>query len=196
MKWTIAMSMVCVISMGGIVGAEEQRQVTMQEPIAAPAASPAALAAQKAKQKAAAQLNGTEWVVECTPMSGEKLKKPMTDTLQFNNGKLTSTRLTKDGYMPSNYTLSVGDDGVPIWETMQTGDTGMASWRGELHGETMTGIFSHHPVEGAAQDYSFLGHPSGTVASTSAPAASTPSPAAAAPSKKPHPEQSKKKGWF
>jgi hypothetical protein len=177
-----------------VVGAAESPEggkAAMQEPVVPPALPSAA---DKTKQEAAAKLNRTEWTVEFSLMSAEKLKKPMHDTLQFDQGKLTSAMLTKDGYTPSNYTLSVGADGVPIWETMQNSEKGTASWRGELHGETMSGILSRHGSDGTAQDYSFLGRQSGTVASTSAPATPVAAVQSSAPAKSEKPK--KKKGWF
>ncbi len=140
-------------------------------------------------------------------MSGEKLKKPMQDTLKFQQGKLTSAMLTKDGYVSSNYTLTVGDDAIPVWETMQVHpEKGNAFWRGELHGDTMSGILSRHPLEGPAQDYSFLGHQSGT-ASTDEAAFSVPPPAVKPAQPRPTPTAvgaaapvaqttPKKKSWF
>lgn len=158
------------------------------------------IAASKAKQQAeaAAQLGGSEWAVECTSMSGEK-KKPMNDTLTFEQGTLTSAMLTKDGYTTSNYTLSIGEDGIPVWETMQThAEKGNAFWRGELHGDKMSGVFSHHASDGTAHDYSFLGQRTASVAAAEAAAPAVPAtppapsitPAAAEQPKK------KKKSWF
>lgn len=117
-------------------------------------------AALKAKrdQEAAALLNGTLWSVEMMPLSGEKGKKPLQDTLKFEGGKITSTALSKEGYPTSNYTLTVGEDGLVVWETMQTKEgAGVVFWRGERQGDTMRGILSKQPTEGKNTDYSFSG---------------------------------------
>lgn len=150
--------------------AEEQHHVasgpatTVEETqTSPPAASPAATALQKPnkstlEKEAAARLNGTEWSLELTPMQGEKPKRPLTDALRFTEGKIESKALSSQGYPVSNYTLTVGDDGIPVWETMQTSKTeGVVFWRGELHDEHMRGVLSKHPLKGDAQDYSFSG---------------------------------------
>ena len=118
----------------------------------------AAAAALKAKQEkeAAALLNGTVWNVEMTPLSGEK--KLVKDTLKFEGGKITSIALSKEGYAPSNFTLTVEVGDLVIWETMQSKEgTGVVFWRGERQGETMRGILSKQPTDGKSTDYSFSG---------------------------------------
>ena len=192
------------------------------DPVAAetPAAPVVDTAAQEAAQKAAAQkikrqretlvqLNDTRWTIELAPMSGERSEQPKrkpTDTLSFsgatktNNGQISSERLAKEGFEPSNFTLSVGDDNIPIWETMQSKPDGSnAFWRGELHGEKMSGILSRHAADGTAQDFSFVGQPAGA-ASVQAP---TPAPAVTPAANKTAPAPTstippakKKKGWF
>lgn len=130
------------------------------------------LAAERAERerRAASQLNGTTWTVDMTPLSGEKAQKPLKDTLTFDAGKVTSQVLSRDGYPTSNYTLTIHDDGAVVWETMQTKEgAGVAFWRGERHGDTMRGILSRHPAEGASLDYSF----SGTAAASEAPQPTT-----------------------
>jgi hypothetical protein len=116
-------------------------------------------AASQAEEEATKQLlHGTTWSIEWTPMSGETRAQPFTDTLSFENGQITSQRLSAEGYPSSNYTFTIGDDDIPVWETMQTSEgSGVVFWRGEVHGEAMRGIVSQHPVEGAAQDFSFAG---------------------------------------
>ncbi len=143
-------------------------------PTPPPAAPKADHVAQQAQ--AAARLKGTAWAIELTPMTGEKPKRPLTDTLHFENGKIGSDGLTKSGYPATNYTLTIGDDNTPVWESMQTKEgEGVSFWRGELRGETMRGILSKHPIEGNAEDYSFVGHQSGSAAPATADA--TPSTA-------------------
>jgi hypothetical protein len=171
--------------------------------------APAAKKAPTAEERLLQVIDGTSWAVELTPMGGEG--KPTKDTINFAGRQVTSKFLDKHGYGTSNFTLTIGGDGVPVWETMQTKEgEGVAFWRGEFHGDSMRGILSKQMAEGATQDYSFAGRessgrrvaadavPSAAPASSStaaapapsAPAAVTPPPAAATPQPK------KKRGWF
>ncbi|MBI4313191.1 MAG: hypothetical protein HY594_00090 [Candidatus Omnitrophica bacterium] len=137
----------------------------------APAASQQS-ASQKDQQVQAAQarLSSTEWAIELSPMSGEKGKAAIKDTLVFEKGKVQSRQLASAGFPATNYTLTVGDDGVAVWETMQTGsDTSVAFWRGELHGEAMRGILSKHPAKGNSMDMAFSGQFSGAAAAGAIP---------------------------
>lgn len=131
----------------------------------APQAAPKAVSNKDQQIKEAqARLNGTQWTVELMPMSGEKPKAGTKDTLIFDKGRIQSKQLAGSGFPATNYTLTVGDDGVAVWETMQTGqDTSVAFWRGELHGETMRGILSKHPAKGNSIDMAFSGQFSGAV---------------------------------
>ena len=132
------------------------------------AAAEAELKAKREKE-AAALLNGTVWNVEMVPLSGEKGKKPLADTLTFEGGKINSKSLSKEGYATSNYTLTVEVGDLVIWETMQSKEgTGVVFWRGERQGDTMRGILSKQPTDGKNVDYSF----SGKVLSPAAPPAS------------------------
>ena len=148
------------------MGARAEQPMAAQEPDTAPAAEAPAAAPEpppappKAKTpegEIRAQLAGTSWDVELTMIAGEKTKKQK-DTLTFDDRQIKSDRLTKAGYPATNYTLTIGDDGVPVWETMQTKEgEGVAFWRGELHGTVMRGVLSKHPTEGAPEDASFTG---------------------------------------
>ncbi len=116
-----------------------------------------AAAKQARAAEVAARLSGAEWVIELTPMSGEGAKATRQDTLLFADGTVTSKQLSAKSYNTTNYTLTIGDDGTPVWETMQTSEAeGVAFWRGELREDGMRGILSKHPLEGNAEDYSFV----------------------------------------
>lgn len=124
-------------------------------------------------QEAQSRLNGTEWTIQVTPLGGTQPKYPEADTLRFEKGKVSSKQLDNAGFMATNYTLTVGDDGVPVWETMQTsGDTSVALWRGQIHGETMRGMFSKHSAQGEITDSAFSGKFVGPIASSAPPPAS------------------------
>lgn len=132
----------------------------------------AAVLREKREKEAAALLDGTLWSVEMMSLSGEKGKKSLQDTLRFEDEKIASTALSKEGYPSSNYTLTVGEDGLIVWETMQTKEgAGVVFWRGERQGDTMRGILSKQPLEGNNVDYSFSGKMTGAAAPAAAPAA-------------------------
>ena len=157
----------------------EAKEASKGHPAVLSPASAEKIAVKAAKEKeAAALLNGTIWSIEWTPLSGGKPKKPLKDTLTFENGKVTSETLSRDGYPTSNYTLTVGEDGVTVWETMQTKEkTGVVFWRGERQGDTMRGILSKQPADGPPVDHSF----SGRLVETKQPAPAVPPPPSTAP---------------
>jgi hypothetical protein len=138
-----------------------------------PAANPAADLVKEAEAK----LRGTVWMIKLTPIGGSS-GAAKEDRLNFAQGKIASDKMISDGFPASNYTLTVGDDLVPVWETMQSGgDKGVAFWRGELHGEIMRGILSKHLTQGGTEDYSFSG--SKTEGAPVIPEAKPPTPAPA-----------------
>ena len=111
----------------------------------------------KREKEAAAALNGTTWVISMTRL-GQKSDKPLQDTLKFDAGKITSIQFAKNGYIPSNYTVTVGDGSLVVWETMQAKEgAGVVFWRGERQGEAMQGILSKQPADGKNEDFSFSG---------------------------------------
>lgn len=105
------------------------------------------------------ELEGTVWSIQLSPM-GKKSGKPVKDILTFENGKVQSGRLIKEGYPATNYTLTLqeGENAPTVWETMQTKEgAGVAFWRGERQGETLQGILSRRSDEGEVEDFSFSG---------------------------------------
>ena len=118
-------------------------------PAAAPAVKPSP------EKEVQAQLDGTKWTLELIPLSGDKTKTQK-DALTFSGRQVTSEQLSKAGYGTTNYSVTIGGDGVAVWETMQTKEgEGLAFWRGELHGANMDGALSKQPVKGAPQDFAF-----------------------------------------
>lgn len=179
-----------------------------------PAAPPAS---ESPLDKVKAQLNGTRWTIQLNPLASgaaEKEKaKPQKDTVTFDGNKVSSEQLSKAGYGASNYTLTIGDDAVPVWETMmQKEGAGVVFWRGELHGGTVRGVFSKHPTEGDHQDFSFSGTEQGgksidagvapkpstppAATSSAAPAAPASAPSAVKPQAASSQPPAKKKGIF
>lgn len=166
--------------------------------------------------EAAKELSGTSWSITLSPLSGEKPKKPLTDTLTFDGTKLTSQATAKEGYAPANCTVTVPDGATVVWETMQSKEgAGVVFWRGERRGDRVSGIISKQPASGNSADFSFSGAlnapaapavpatPPAPAAQGQVPAAQTPSAQTAAPAPaqaqqpaKPAPApEKKKKGW-
>ncbi|MBU4304522.1 MAG: hypothetical protein KJ893_02685 [Candidatus Omnitrophica bacterium] len=139
---------------------KETKSVPVQKPAAADTAKPESnkdkdrmklLREQKRKQ-----LNSSSWDVEIVPMSGAGKKRK--DVLIFEENRFSAEQFAKEGFKPTNYTLSVTDEEIAVWETMQTAEEGkMVFWRGEAAQDmqTMRGILSQQTPDGKSQDFSF-----------------------------------------
>lgn len=108
------------------------------------------------------ELNNSVWDIELRPMANnasKKLKKTP-DTLRFQDKKIGSDKLIKEGFSTSNYTVRIKgkDNDIVIWETMQTSEeSGVAFWRGEVRdGDTMRGVLSWHVTDKKKRDYTFV----------------------------------------
>jgi hypothetical protein len=100
-----------------------------------------------------AELNGSSWSVKIESQSG-KGDFLGQDTLIFQNDRFRSERAGKLDYGPTNYTLTVQEQGPTIWETMQTSKKGEVSfWRGEWKEGVMTGIVSRQLEKGNEEYY-------------------------------------------
>lgn len=190
----------------GAQSKEAASKAKAKKPIAS-TASAAFLEKQAKEKEALAQLNGTVWGAELFPTADPKAKKPLKDKLHFEGTRLTSEAMSKEGYPPSNFSLAIGGDGVIVWETMQTKEgAGVAFWRAEVQGETLRGILSKHPTEGAPIDYSFTAKLLEKKEPEVAPEVSPPPPAPApapvpvveepAPKKEETAPKKKSKGWW
>ena len=147
-------------------------------PIAPPVKSPQDHAIEAWLEK----LNGTTWSLELRPSSA-KQGGPQQDTVTFEGKRVVSTLLMGEGYGGSNFTLTVGDDGTATWETMQANTGGdMVFWRGEIRGETMSGVLSKQPALGSSLTFSFTG----TIHHASAPSGATSSATPPSPKAAPH----------
>jgi hypothetical protein len=107
-------------------------------------------------QKKLNELNNTEWAVEMISTSPKAKKE--TDSITFQNNQVSVASYAKKGFPTTNFTLTVQEDGVVIWETMQTSEkAGIAFWRGELDPKllTMRGVVSYQIDKKNKQDYSF-----------------------------------------
>ena len=116
------------------------------------------VARRQAMQKAQDALNSKEWTIYLVPsgVSAGKGLRMQTDILTFKGIRIASKNLISRGYNDSNFTLSIAPDGTAIWETMQRNEKeDLVFWRGELRGDTMTGVVGMHPKSGAVEEYSF-----------------------------------------
>ena len=112
------------------------------------------------KADAQARLNATQWAIELLPLSESKSKYPLTDTLRFAEGKITSEVLSSREFPTSNYTLTIEKQSIPVWQTMQTkpgSKKEVVFWRGELHGDRMRGVMSRQLEKGKSESFSFAG---------------------------------------
>ncbi len=113
----------------------------------------------KLSEEAQKTLNGFAWTLEVSPSGVKKEDRKSTpDTLIFKDGKMSSEGLAKKGYGTSNYTLSIGDDGIPVFETMQRDENeGVAFWRGELVDGQIRGVISVQKAKEPAISFGFHG---------------------------------------
>ena len=120
----------------------------------------------KISDEAQKTLNGFAWTLEVAPSGVKKEDRKVTpDTLIFKDGKMSSEGLAKKGYGTSNYTLTVGDDGVPVFETMQRDEKeGVAFWRGELVEGKIRGVISIQEAKSPAVSFGFSGSKAGEAA--------------------------------
>ncbi len=116
-----------------------------------------AIKAKKAKtQQKLAEIDNTEWQIELSPLSGKGKKEA--ETVYFKDNKVSFAVYGKKGFPATNFTLTVQEDGMVIWETMQTSEkNGIAFWRGELDQnlQSMRGILSYQIDQKTKQDYFF-----------------------------------------
>jgi hypothetical protein len=115
-----------------------------------------ALAKKQLEEKKRKELANSEWTIELTPLGGKGKKEE--ETVVFKDNQVSFVSYGKKGFPATNYTLTVQDDGMVVWETMQTSEkSGIAFWRGEMPDmQNMRGIFSYHPDEKTSVDYSFV----------------------------------------
>jgi len=110
-------------------------------------------------------LNGFTWNLEVTSMVANKEDRVTTkDTVIFKDNKLNSSGLGEKGFGTSNYTLTVGDDGIPVFETMQRNEReSTVFWRGELIEGKIRGVISVQDKDKPASSFGFRGERAGEV---------------------------------
>ena len=98
------------------------------------------------------ELDGTEWKITLTSQQG----KAENDTLVFKDKKFISVNFDKQKYEPTNYTLSLKDDGTTVFETMQTKGDDVVFWHGIVQDQSLRGVLSVH-ARGQVNDFSLNG---------------------------------------
>ena len=105
-----------------------------------------------------AELKNTSWNIELIASVKDGTKSA--DILTFEDNQLSSRNFLARGFNPTNYTLTMGDDGTIVVETMQTSEKeGTVFWRGEFIKEAnlLRGMVSHITPDQQAHDLSFSG---------------------------------------
>lgn len=121
------------------------------------APSAAELEKQRAlRDKKKSLINNNQWDVDIMPLSGKGNKQ--SDTLVFRDSKFSSVAFGKSGFAPSNYTLTMVEDGSAVIETMQSSEKeGIIFWRIEMDKDLAAckGILSRQMSENKTEDFSF-----------------------------------------
>lgn len=125
-------------------------------------APPAPAPTYKTKEEAVrAQLEGTTWNLTLSPADETSNAKPKTDTLSFEADKISSEWLSKSGYTPSRYSLTINGS-TPVLDTMQSNEKeGTVLWHAEVVGSSIRGIVSERPKSGKNMDFMLSGSEAG-----------------------------------
>ncbi|MCM8781025.1 MAG: hypothetical protein NC908_03790 [Candidatus Omnitrophica bacterium] len=119
----------------------------------------ARLEAQRVKvNKKRNELNNTEWQIEIYSLANKEKLKATNPVIVFKDNRVACLGIDGMEFPATNYTLTVQDDGIVVWETMQTSErSGVAFWRGEITPDmqSMQGSLSHHIDEENLRDYAF-----------------------------------------
>jgi REP element-mobilizing transposase RayT len=100
-------------------------------------------------------LTGT-WEIQMRPLlAGEQAST--SDRLTFDNDKVRSEALARNGFPASHFTIKRHDDRT-VWEAAQIGPGGeLVNWHGESDGPTMRGTFTRQLPGQPAATYRFVG---------------------------------------
>ncbi|MBU1087198.1 MAG: hypothetical protein KKD05_06725 [Candidatus Omnitrophica bacterium] len=113
--------------------------------------------AKLSREKVRSKLDNTSWNTEIFPIAGGgKIQK---EALVFSDNKFYAEQFKQNGFMSTNYTLTLKDDGMIIWETMQSADDGQVIfWRGEMNEDMteMRGVLSKQKSPGESESFTFI----------------------------------------
>lgn len=113
------------------------------------------------------ELNDTEWDIT-VGVPGKPNAQTEQDKLIFKDGTITTENLEKQGFAPTNYTVTVSDDlQSATFETMKSGKDGIVFIRGDWTKDTMQGNISEQ-LDGGKKtlDYYFTSKPKKQLAPT------------------------------
>ncbi len=106
------------------------------------------------------ELEGSRWDIVVKTSSGQD---QFSDRLIFEDKKFSSETFSSNGFVPVQYSLSMNNDGIVVFETMQAGKNGgVLFWKAEFgkDGDTLKGILSQVFEDQAGQDLYFSGRKS------------------------------------
>jgi hypothetical protein len=104
--------------------------------------------------------NDTRWNITLIFFDKKGKKQIKTDTLVFENKMVLANGFKKKGFSPTNYSVSVREDGTTTFSTMQIAGKETAFWRGEIYpGKTsMNGQIHVTTADGEMQEYVLEGN--------------------------------------
>lgn len=109
------------------------------------------------REKVRKNLDNTSWNTEIFPIAGGG--KTQKDALIFTDNKFYSEQFSAKGFLSTNYTLTVKDDKMIIWETMQSLEDGQVIfWRGEINEDMteMRGVLSKQKSPEESESFTFI----------------------------------------
>lgn len=115
------------------------------------------------------EINGSKWEVLLGSLDPKFKEKK--DTFVFQDDQVSSAGMSKRGFGPTNYTITVPEDAdsdVSVWETMKTGKDGIIFIRGEWTKDRMRGDVTEQLDGGKeVREYIFTASSRETVSPTS-----------------------------
>ncbi|MFC1666910.1 transposase [Candidatus Omnitrophota bacterium] len=106
--------------------------------------------------RAGREIEGYMWSIELKQIGGPKVAFLDSDRIYFEDNRISSTNLIKQGFSGSKYSKRELKDGRINWETIQMNERGgTANWRGEWDGKIMKGILRRAFNDGRVVDFSF-----------------------------------------
>lgn len=104
------------------------------------------------------ELDGTQWEVEMVYVSEKGKKEVSTDILKFSDKKFISENFEKMKYTPTNYSMTLEEDGTTKFGTMQIiKDKETSFWKGVVRGETVDGSVHTQFPKGSSKTVYFTG---------------------------------------